>query len=155
MDDNPYQAGLPAPLPGLQRRRRRRLTLRALASPITRMWALAACLAVFHAFMAAGVGMGGVTSPADGVAKAGLFAGITLVIAALYLGLGYGIHRRSRIAACLALVFCAGYLMVQLSMPGRPDRTLLAVIAVGTLVCLHGTWAIFAHHRHTRARSLL
>ena len=75
---------------------------------------------------------------------------IDLAIAVVVAGaLGFGIHRRSRIAVVLAIIYVvATQLYIWLGI-GTPAGTVIAVIATGFL--LRGAKSIFAAHAADRA----
>jgi hypothetical protein len=150
--DSPYQASSAAPAPEDAQLRANQVP-HSIGGPIKHMWIAALVLAAMS-LVGDGITLGNLY---EGFQDGNLALVDLLFVAfsalfnvAVLLGLAWGIHRYSRVAACALLTF---YLLGQLAVLWVGQLTLLrglSLVVIFSFVMIRGTLATFAYHRHLK-----
>lgn len=141
-DNSPYQASRVLPVTEPSRQHPGELSSNGITHPITQMW-IAWVAAGLLAMGRALIPFFGLRSPAPE-----LLLLIPLFVS-VYLLLAYGIYKRSRIVATLALVAWSLSALGTLAkmVLGQPGIVSVALTAVLGIASVRGTLAIYRHHR--------
>lgn len=142
-DQSPYQASRATP--SAVRTDRRDEAPREITSPIMHMWVLLALGAVLTGF---GTAVLLLTNPRDNM----FLLAVMGVSFAFYAGAAFGVYKRSRVVACMALAMSAvGGLGTLLNIAnGQGTLSGVGFTAVLLFVSIRGTLATFRYHRHLR-----
>ncbi len=142
-DQSPYQASRVTPR--TTRADRRDEAPQEILSPIRHMWILLAVGAVL-------TGFGGAVLLFTDV-RANTYLLVVLGVSfAFYALTAFGVYKRSRAAACVAVAMCGlGALGTLVNIAnGQGTLTGVGFTAVLTFVSIRGTLATFRYHRHVR-----